>query len=244
MTWGTFSIEHFISLIISILMILTLYFFLKNKKDKTKIIVLLVFSSFGIWANFYNLLKWGSPIEYLPLHMCNITAFLIPIVLITKNKYIANLLVLWSVGALIALIFNHEASNFILFTPTFLQYYLSHTFEFGIPILIFALKIIPLDRKTIPYTILITLIIYTVVHLINLSLNRYILINDIKDNNGNLIQVNYMFSIYPSNPGLQFLYNIIPAPYFYLLLMLPIFLIYLLIIYFPSIYKEKKTLMK
>ena len=240
MVWGTFSIAHIISLVIAVLLNVITFLILKNKREKVKIIVLLSLSSFGILAIIFNLVAWNSPLEYLPFHMCNINALLIPIALITKNKKIANLLLLWSIGALIALIVNHQAQNFKLFSLTFFQYYLSHTFEFGIPILIFALKIIPLDNKTIPSTLLISLVILIVIHFINLFLNEYIQRNDIRDYKGDLIIVNYMFTIKPDNPALQFFYNLIPVPLLYLLPIFPIFTIYLFLIYLPSFIKEKR----
>lgn len=242
MLWGTFTLAHIISLLIAIVLNLVIFTILKNKNEKIKTLVLLCLSSFGILAIIFNLIAWNSPIEYLPFHMCNINALLIPIALITKNKKIGNLLLLWSVGALIALIVNHSAANFELFSLAFLQYYLSHTFEFGIPILIFALKIIPLDVKTIPSTLLISLCILIVVHFINLGLNKYIEIIDLRDWKGDLIVVNYMFTIKPDNPALQFFYNLIPIPFLYVLPIFPIFTIYLLLIYTPIIIKNKKDI--
>ena len=242
MLWGTFTLAHIISLLIAIVLNFVIFTILKNKNDKIKTLVLLCLSSFGILAIIFNLIAWNSPIEYLPFHMCNINALLIPIALITKNKKIGNLLLLWSVGALIALIVNHSAANFELFSVAFLQYYLSHTFEFGIPILIFALKIIPLDVKTIPSTLLISLCILIVVHFINLGLNKYIEIIDLRDWKGDLIVVNYMFTIKPDNPALQFFYDLIPIPFLYVLPIFPIFTIYLLLIYTPIIIKNKKDI--
>ena len=242
MLWGTFTLAHIISLLIAIVLNFVIFTILKNKNDKIKTLVLLCLSSFGILAIIFNLIAWNSPIEYLPFHMCNINALLIPIALITKNKKIGNLLLLWSVGALIALIVNHSAANFELFSLAFLQYYLSHTFEFGIPILIFALKLIPLDVKTIPSTLLISLCILIVVHFINLGLNKYIEIIDLRDWKGDLIVVNYMFTIKPDNPALQFFYNLIPIPFLYVLPIFPIFTIYLLLIYTPIIIKNKKDI--
>lgn len=240
MTWGTFTFAHIFSLIISAVITISIYFILKNKRQKIQIIVLLFLSSFGIIAIIYNLVAWNSPLEYLPFHMCNINAILIPIALFTKNKKIGNLLLLWSIGALIALIVNHTAQDFKIMSLTFLQYYLSHTFEFGIPILIFALKIIPLDYKTIPFTLLTSFIILTTIHFINLGLNNLIKYYDIKDYKGDLIIVNYMFTIYPDNPALDFFYTLIPYPYFYLLPIIPIFTLYLLLIYSPILIKLLK----
>ena len=240
MVWGTFTAAHIISLFVAVILNVALYFILKNKSDKIKTIVLLVFSSFGILAIIYNLVAWNSPIEYLPFHMCNINALLIPIALITKNKRVGNLLLLWSIGALIALVVNHMAQDYELFKLVFFQYFLSHTFEFGIPILIFALKLIPMDPKTIPSTLIISFIILTVVHFINVGLNNYIVKNDLRDWKGDLIVVNYMFTIYPDNPALQFFYNLIPHSYFYVLPIIPVFAVYLLLVYSPILIKEYK----
>ena len=88
MVWGTFSFAHIISLIIAVAVNVIIYFILKNKSERTKIIVLLSLSSFGILAIIFNLVAWNSPLEYLPFHMCNINALLVPVALITKNKKI------------------------------------------------------------------------------------------------------------------------------------------------------------
>ena len=240
MVWGTFSIAHIISLFVAALLNIITYLILKNKNEKTKIIVLLCLSSFGILAIIFNLIAWNSPLEYLPFHKCNINAILIPFAIISKNKKLGNLLLLFSIGGLIALLVNHQAQNFKLLSITFLQYYLSHTFEFGIPILIFALKIIPLDVKTIPTTLSISLAILVIVHIINLFLNRYIEIKNIRDYKGDLIVVNYMFTIKPDNPDLEFFYNLIPVPLLYLIPIIPIFGLYLYLIYLIKIIKEKR----
>ena len=234
MLWGTFGLTHIITLIISILIIIGIYYILRNKTEKTKIITLFILSLSGICAIIYNLIRWDSPLEYLPLHMCSINAILLPIAILTRNKKIGNLLILWSLGALIALIMNFQGTNYELLSWTFIMYYLPHTLEFGIPILLFIFKIIRLDYKTIPSTLLITFIIYTVIHFINVILNQYFVDNNILDWAGNIIQVNYMFSFTPDNPVLQLFYDIIPHKYFYMLLAFPIIIFYLGCIYVPN----------
>ena len=123
MIWGNFSTLHIITLILATLMIVALYFILKNKSENTKWYTLLALSFSGIIAIIYNLVMWNSPIEYLPLHMCSINAILLPIVVLSKNKYIGNLLILWSLGALIALILNFQAADYNIFSWTFVIYY-------------------------------------------------------------------------------------------------------------------------
>lgn len=239
MTWQTFSLIHIITLILTIFIIVGLYFILRNKTEKVKIITLFILSLSGICAIIYNLIVWDSPLEYLPFHMCSINAIILPIAILTRNKTIGNLLILWSLGALVALILNYPAADYELLSWTFVIYYFPHTLEFGIPILLFVFGIIKLDYKNIASTLLITFVIYTAVHFINVGLNNYFIKNNILDWAGNVIQVNYMFSFSPDNPALQLFYNIIPYKYFYMLLVFPVILVYEVLIYLPRIIKEK-----
>ena len=118
---------------------------------------------------------WGSPLEYLPLHLCSLNAMLLPFVVISKNKMLGNLLLLWALGALIALIVNFAQSDYKILSWTFAFYFFPHTLEFVIPIILFKLKLIDLNGKFIVSTLLITLISYTIIHFINIGLNNYFL---------------------------------------------------------------------
>jgi hypothetical protein len=107
----------------------------------------------------------------------------------------------------------------------------------------FCLKLVEKDKKCILSTITITYAVYTVVHFINVGLNRYCIENEILDWSGNIIQVNYMYSIKPENPLLQLFYNILPYSYWYMLLCIPIIIVYLSAIYGKQIVaslKQKK----
>jgi len=244
MLWGSFGIVHIITLLISAAIIVGLYFILKNRSDKTKTIVLFILSFSGISAIIFNLVTWNSPIEYLPFHMCSITAMLLPFAVLTKNKIINNLLLLWSLGALIALVLNQAQANYEIFSWTFVFYYFPHTLEVGIPILMFVLKLVKKDVRCIGSTLALTLFLYTDVHLINVCLNNYATAANIVDWAGNLVKLNYMYSIDPTNPVLQLMYNLVPFPYWYMLVATPFILLYLGIVYLPEIIraiKSKKT---
>lgn len=231
MAWGFFNTTHIITLIAAALIIVGLYFILKNRSEKTQTIVLFILSFSGISAIIFNLITWNSPLQYLPLHMCSINALLLPFAVMTKNKQLCNLLLLWCIGAAMALIINVDVADAELFDWVFNFYYFPHVLELGIPILIFALGHSKMDYKCIPYTIIITLAIYTAVHFINIGINNYTIENNILDCNGNVIQVNYMFSIEPSNPLLQLMYNILPYSYWYMMLSVVIITVYLGIVY-------------
>lgn len=241
MTWGNFTVTHIVSLVIAIAIVVGLYFILKNRSDKVKTAVLFVLSFSGIAAIIFNLVKWGSPLEYLPFHLCSIAAIVLPIAVITRSKVLNNLLCLWSLGALCALVMNNGQANYEIFSDVFVFYYFPHIFEFGIPILMFALKLTEKDYKTIISTLIITFVTYTAIHFINVGINNYCENNNILDPSGALVVVNYMYSITPSIPVLELFWKIIPHSYYYLLVVLPIIVIYLGLLYTPQFIKKIKS---
>lgn len=245
MTWGpVFGLVHIATLLLAAGIIVGLYFLLKNMMGGGRIITLFVLSFAGIVAIVYNLIKWDSPLEYLPLHMCSINAILLPITVATRNKTLGNLLVLWCAGALMALLFTYGQTNYEIFSMTFAVYYFPHILEFAIPIFLFVFKIIELDWRCILSTLLLTIGIYTVVHLCNVGINAYCSANNIVDWNGDLIQVNYMYSILPSIAPLPLFWSIIPHSYWYMYAAIPLVALILSVVYLPSILKivrQKKT---
>lgn len=244
MVWGTFGSVHLATLIFAALILVGLYRLLKNRSVKVQTMVLGALSFSGIGAIFFNLLTWGSPLEYLPLHLCSITAIMLPIAVFTRSKWLGNLLLLWCLGAVFALVVNTAQADFSLFSWTFAFYYFPHVLEFGIPILLVKLGLIEKDYKCIGSTLLITMIIFSVVHCANLWLNWYCREEQILDYAGNLIQVNYMFTVKPENPVLQLFYRIIPHSYWYLYLAIPIVAAYLGVIYIPEFSAKKAAVLR
>ncbi|MBE6664755.1 MAG: hypothetical protein E7603_00860 [Ruminococcaceae bacterium] len=247
MTWGSFGVVHIASLVLGIGLIIGLYFLLKRFSAKTQTIVLGILSFSGVAAILYNLLMWGSPLEYLPFHLCSLTAMVLPFAVWTRSKVLNNLLLFWGLGALLALVVNTAQANFEIFSWTFVFYFFPHLLEIGIPILMFGLRLVKRDVRCIGSTLVITLVSYTIIHFINIALNDYLLTNNILDYAGNLIQVNYMYSIKPENPVLQLFYNIIPYPYWYMFLSLPLIVVYLGCFYRKYIilwFKERKKAKK
>lgn len=242
-TWGIFGIAHLISWPIAAAIIFGLYFLIRKRSEKTQRLVLAILSLSGIAAVIYNLLRWGTPLEYLPLHLCSINAILLPIALFTKNKTIGNMIVLWCLGALAAVLMNFYAESASdLFTARFLFFYLPHVLEFGIPIIAFKLGIIKLDYKTIPKTLILTAAIYTAVHFINVGLIECTTKFNVTDTYGNPLHINYMYSMqHEGFPLLSTFWNLIPHSYFYMLLVFPIIFVYLAIVYLPQIIREKKA---
>lgn len=244
MIWGSFGAVHILSLLLGGGLIVGLYFLLRRFRAKTQTIVLGILSFSGIAAIIFNLVTWGSPYEYLPLHLCSLTALVLPFAVFTRSKVLSNLLLLWSLGAVMALVVNTAQADFELLSPTFFFYFFPHLLEFGIPILLFRLGLVEKDVKCIVSTLLITLCVYTLIHLGNVALNRYFVTNEICNPSGAIVQVNYMYSIRPENPVLALFWAWLPRPYVYMLPVVLIVLIYLGFVYLKQIitcFKKKTT---
>jgi hypothetical protein len=80
-----------------------------------------------------------------------------------------------------------------------------------------------------------------VVHLLNVLLNNYAEANNIVDWAGEVVKLNYMYSVDPTNPVLQIMYNLVPHPYWYMLVATPFILLYLALVYLPEIIRAIKT---
>ena len=171
MTWGFFTFTHIASLFVGALIIAGLYFLLRKRSDRVKTEVLFVLSFSGVAAVIFNLITWGSPLEYLPLHLCSLTAMVLPFAVITKSRILNNLLLLWSFGAVFALLVNTAVADASIFSAVFVFFYFPHVFEIGIPILMFLFGFVKKDVKCIGSSMLITLSAYTVIHFINLFIN-------------------------------------------------------------------------
>ncbi len=231
MEWGTFSTAHIVSLVAAVAMIIGLYYILRGLSRKVQTIILGVLSFSGIAAIIYNLVTWGSPLEYLPFELCSFNAIMLPFAVFTRKKWIGNLLLVWSLGALVALIINHAMTEATLFDWPFNFYYFPHVLEFGIPILLFKLGHVEKEPKCILSTIGITMAVYTLAHGVNLWINANC---DVK--------VNYMFSVDPSvNPLTALFYQLIPYEYWYMYAIIPILAIYLGIVYLPQLRQAAKV---
>ena len=241
MTWGFMSTAHIVSLIVAAVIVFLFSLIVYKLNRKAQNIVLFIFSLSGIATITFNLLKWGSPLEYLPLHLCSLNAMVLPFAVFTRKKVLNNLLLLWSIGALFALIINVSVSEAEILSWTFVFYYFPHVFELGIPILMFLLKLAKKDVKCIISTVVITMTVYTLIHFVNLWINSYAIKNNIVDLAGNVIKVNYMYSIYPDNPLLNLFYSIIPYQYWYMYLTMVVIVIYFGIVYLKDILKLIKA---
>ncbi len=243
--WGSFTPLHIGTLILSVCIITALYFILKNKSEKTQKLVLFILSLSAPIAVLYNILVWGTKstiLEYLPFHLCSINAILLPFLVWKKSNFLGNLLPVYSVGAIAALVFNTFQADYAIFGHVFLMYYFPHTFEFAIPILMLALGLVKIKPKYIAPCLTTTFVMYTGIHFINVFLNKYLEAKQILDSAGNIIQVNYMYSLAPmGNPALEFFWSVIPYEYFYMLVTIPIFALVYALMNLGNIIKAVKA---
>lgn len=238
--WGnTFGTVHILSLIAAAGIIVGLYYVLKKANPTVQTVVLGILSLSGLAAIVFNLTacsRWGqSPWEYLPLHLCSINAILLPIAVFTRNKTISNMLLLWSLGALAALVINRP--DYELFSDVFNFYYFPHVLEFGIPVLLFKLKLVQKDARCIGSTLGLTFLIYGFVHVCNLVINSLGLVNP----DGELIFVNYMYSLSPDYSILEVFWKIIPQDFWYMMVVFPVIAVYLLAVYAPQLLSMNRS---
>ena len=242
--WGSFTPTHLISLAVAILIPFILHFALRNKRRRTQTLVLFLFSLIGPISLIYDIVKWGipsSPLLYLPLHICSYNALLTPFLVLTRNKFLGNLLPLFSVGAAFALLFNSIQAEYSIFSFVFLLYFLSHTFGTCLPFLMVSLGHIRIEPKQILPCIGGTLAIYTISHFANLWINDYLVLKNIVVSTGEIWQVNYMFSLHPQgNPMLGLFWSIIPHSYFYMLMVIPIVAVYFVAMNIPNFVRKNK----
>ena len=238
MKWGSFGPVHLASLAVGGAVIVGLYFALRKANRKIQQLVLGVLSLSGMAAVIFNLVTWGSPLEYLPLHLCSLNALVLPFAVFKRSKTLGNLLLLWSLGALAALVVNTAQAEFEIFSATFCFYFFPHVLEFGIPILLFKLGLVEKDEKCIGTTLLITVATYTAIHFINMAINVWASANGILNAAGERLQVNYMYSLKPEIPLMQAFYDLIPYQYWYLYCVIPIVAVYLGIVYAPQLLRR------
>ncbi len=241
MLWGSFGFVHIITLALAAAITVGLYVALKYMPERARFGTMLVMSLSGIVAIVYNLVAWGSPLEYLPFHMCSISAILLPIAVLTKNKYIGNLLLIWCLGSLLALVFNQAQANYEIPSAAFFIYYIPHVLEFAVMLYLFKFKYVKKDYRTIPASIGLTIGIYTIVHFINIALNQYYIDHNVTDMYGNIVESNYMFSMTPTTPIFELFWKVIPFPYWYMYGAVVVLVVYLGAVYAPDIVRAIKA---
>lgn len=234
MTWGSFGTAHLITLALAVLVNILIYFILRKKSRSMQIVSLFAISLIGLIFLVSNIVANQSDwFKHLPLSFWALNTVLLPFAIITRGKRICNLLLIWSASSIIALIFNSSMANVDIFSWEFAIYFVMHMFGAGIPILLFELNLVKRDTRTFKPTLIVTLGAYTIVHWVNIAINSA---NGWSASQG----VNYMNTLAPNSSLLYFFYAVIPSAYWYMILALPLILIYLVYWYLPEILDRRR----
>lgn len=128
----TFSIPHFISLIIISSIVLLIYIFkdnLKNPKHEKafsySLGVILILHQLTIYL-WYATNERLNLKESLPLYLCRISVILSIIMLFNKSRKIFDLLYFWGLGGAATALIFHDTSIFPFPHYIFLQFFISH----------------------------------------------------------------------------------------------------------------------
>ena len=223
MTWGTFSNTHIATLVLGFAAILIIYFVLVSKSRRSQILTLFAISLACAGGVIYTMFNSDDMVHNLPLELWSLSALLLPYAIITRHKWCCNLLLLWPVQSLILLVFNYDKASMNVFSVDFLIYFFTHVLIFGIPLVMFWLRLVHRNYKYIKRSLIITVLVYTAVHFANVALGT-----------------NYLYSRGPNgNAFLAFFYTFVPE-YWYMFSMLPFFMFYLGWWYLPEILDHRR----
>ncbi|MBQ9745352.1 MAG: YwaF family protein [Clostridia bacterium] len=251
MAWGTFTLQHIISLAAVAAFAAALYFILRRLSDKGKTAVLFAVSLLGVAAVLYDLFRWGRPLEYLPLHLCSLNALIIPFAVLTKNKVASHLTLVWSLGAMLVLIVNTGQAYYEMFSEAFWVFVICHAVDVTVPMLLFITGLVEFDIKKAPATVGVTMGAYTAVHFANLAINKYLLetaspVMAYSRTPARVPQVNYMYSLGDEgNVFFELFRKIIPYDYWHMYLIAPLIFAFLFSVHFiQKKYKKRKAAAK
>ena len=182
----------------------------------------------------------GLPADYiyiswkeLPLHLCNISLFLVPIGLAKKSDslmaygvYIAPL------GALLALTFPSVGfGDMSIFYPHMIGYYGTHAIIILNGILLVSMGLYRPTFKKIPAMFLFVFILSLITFGINLAIRHF-----------TGISANYFYTVEPEGISiLELFWSILPVPYLYITLGIVILAVYSVILTLPFHLTKKKT---
>lgn len=211
---------------ITVLAIIAIWAIFKNKSEKAKKIFITVFCAltvviFFVYKGFLSVdkefLEASTPkldkfnwFNELPLQLCNINMFLIPIGVLTNKKYVKGFAFLVApLGATMALIFAESAfSGYSLLMPRIMGYYVTHFFIVIAGISVATLGFYKPRYRDIAGISALFLIIAFFVHCINLIFRA----------TGLCTYADYFYTIDDLGISILVLFHkLIKAPFFYLI---------------------------
>ena len=224
MIWGTFTNTHFGTLILALLFIVIVYNVLVKKSRKAQILSLLALSLIPFAIVIYKAATSEDGVSNLPFDLWSLSAILMPYAVLTRQKWCCNLLLLWPIQSLVALVFNYEMANVDIISLEFWTYFGTHVLTLAIPLILFWLKLTTRDQKYIIRSLGLTAAVYTAVHIFNVAAGT-----------------NYLYSLSPEGSVVLSFFKILcPFDYWYMYLVLPIFIAYLGWWYLPEMLDRRR----
>ena len=222
-----FNFIYFLILFIIALSIVFISIFFKNKNQKQKDILMISLGIFNILfflvykiclsQDDYEFIIWKE----LPLQLCNINMFIIPLAVIFKNKYLVSFgFYVAPLAAIMAITFPELAfTNNSIFLMRNIGFYGTHSIIVIMGIMLFPLGYIKPNVKDVISLIIPTIILSLFAFLINIMF--YALTG---------VETNYFFTMHTSDISLlNLFYKLIPVKYVYLIPALGILVTYVLI---------------
>ena len=240
-----FNLVYFLCIFIIIALIIVTTLLCKEKSEKTKMIVLLSICGFnlllfiaykiGLASNPSDLQEHGYRFiiwEELPLHLCNISLFLVPIGLLIKNsKLLAYGFYIAPLGAFLAVC--SPAIEFIdvnIFKIYNFGFYFTHLNIVLVGVLLVTLGFFKPRFKEVPFLNVYAAVLATIIHFVNL------LIRWLTGSNAN-----YFYTVQTDGVSiLEMFWSIIPYSYIYLIFAIVILNVYIVIVTLPFHLVEKK----
>ncbi len=208
------SVRKTVMLVMTAIVIVC-YFLYKYALSKDKEYDELYYSKVGGFTWWYE----------LPLHLCNINMFLVPVGILLNNRYVQGFaFFIGPVGAMMAILMpSHSFNNFSIFKARMLGYYFTHfSITFNCLLLVMAgiyhpeySDVLPIAGVGIAFTF--------VIFCFNLILRK----------TGAAIKANYFYTIDPEeNKVLELFRKLIPYKFLYLLPMFVLVIPYMYLVTF------------
>ena len=245
-----FNGVFFVVIGIVILLTIGLFLILKNRSDKVKIVTLSSISIFNIVFFFIYKIWLSNDKEFLeinnleffnwwaelPLQLCNISMFMLPIGLLLKNNFLKSYVFFISpLAAFMALCFPEPAfTNSSIFLLRNIGFYTTHAIIIILGINVAALKLYKPTYKGAVMPIITALVLATVMFGVNTILRNTV-----------CPEANYFFTYQTEIPLLSTFYSILPVPLLYevfaVFIIVPYCMLIVFLINFCSKLKTKKV---
>lgn len=211
-----------------------LFFAFRAKSERTKYTVLyslcFICVVFYLVNDYYFYIRGSHLLSMLPLQLCNIGVFLIPITVLTRKPLLQDFIFYLSVpGALAALLTPNADYSDIPYSMMTFSFYVSHFIIAVVPLLLAGWRLYkpePGVRKALRLSVTV-LILAGGLYLFSQFLNRTMDVG-----------ANYFFTIIEysasNNPIFALFARLIPYDFIYLLPALPILYIYIGLVYLAA----------